>query len=264
VFAVRDIHPSPSPASIATGVYGLLLSPGKGLLAYAPPALLAPFGDAVLWARRRAETVLLLALILIGLIAHANVLIRWVGGWSWGPRFLMPVLPLILLLLAPLLGPDRRHGRLVRRTLAALAVLGVLVQAPALVLDEPHIYLYDLKARYHVPIYPSVAAMTRLEWQYVNRPELSPILGSWLLLGHSGTWTPHPDVAPALVARKSVTVAPHTWWRLLALQGIPTEPLVLACILLATVAGGSMLAALRLTCPGRHCRSACCYREIPA
>jgi hypothetical protein len=93
--------------------------------------------------------------------------------------------------------------------------------------------------------------MTRLEWQYVNRPELSPILGSWLLLGHSGTWTPHPDVAPALVARKSVTVAPHTWWRLLALQGVPTEPLVLACILLAMVAGGSMLAALRLT-GGEH------------
>jgi hypothetical protein len=263
-FAVRDIHPSPSPASIAAGVYGLLLSPGKGLLAYAPPALLAPVGDAALWTRRRAETVLLLALILIGLIAHANVLIRWVGGWSWGPRFLMPVLPLILLLLAPLLGPDRRHGRLVRRMLAALAVVGVLVQAPALVLDEPHTYLYALKARYHVPIYASVATMTRLEWQYVNRPELSPILGSWLLLGHSGTWTPHPDVAPALVARKSVTVAPHTWWRLLALQGIPTEPLVLACILLAMVAGGSMLAALRLTRPGRHYRSACCDREIPA
>jgi hypothetical protein len=176
----------------------------------------------------------------------------------------MPVLPLILLLLAPLLGPDRRHGRLVRRTLAALAVVGVLVQAPALVLDEPHSYLYALKARYHVPIYPSVAAMTRLEWQYVNRPEISPILGSWLLLGHSGAWTSHPDVAPALVARKSVTVAPHTWWRLLALQGVPTEPLVLACILLATVAGGSMLVALRLTCPGRPCRSACWYHEIPA
>jgi hypothetical protein len=226
-------------------VYGLLLSPGKGLLEYAPPALLAPFGVA-LRARRRAETVLLLALILIDLIAHANVLIRWVGGWSWGPRFLMPVLPLILLLLAPLLGPGRRHGRLVRRTLAALAVLGVLVQAPALVLDEPHIYLYDLKARYHVAIYPSVAAMMRLEWRYINQPELSPILGSWLLLGHGGTWTPNPDVAPALVARKSVTVAPHTWWRLLALQGVPTEPLVRVCILLATAAAGGMLAALWL------------------
>jgi hypothetical protein len=166
----------------------------------------------------------------------------------------MPVLPLILLLLAPLLGPAGRHGQLVRRALAALAIVGVLVQAPALVLDEPHIYLYDLKARYHVPIYASVAAMTRLEWQYINRPELSPILGSWLELGHSGTWTPHSDVAPALVARKSVTVAPHTWWRLLALQGIPPAPLEIVCILLATVASGSMLAALRLAGQGlaRH------------
>src|SRR5262249_5758673 len=75
----------------------------------------------------------------------------------------------------------------------------------------------------------------------------SPILGSWLLLGHGDTWTPHHDVAPALVARQSVTVAPHTWWRLLALQGAPAAPLVLVCILLATVAAGGMLAALWLT-----------------
>jgi hypothetical protein len=42
-------------------------------------------------------------------------------------------------------------------------------------------------------------------------------------------------------------VAPHTWWRLLALQGVSTEPLALVGILLATVAGGSMLTALWLT-----------------
>ncbi len=264
----HDLHPEHSLPSLFDGLYGLLLSPGKGLLEYAPVTLLAPVGAALLWARRRAETAVLLGVIGIDTVAHANVLIRWLGGWSWGPRFLIPVVPLVLLLLVPLLRPSsagrtrlssRRDHGMVRAAswrpsllLAALAVVGLLVQLPALVVHEPHIYIYDLKPIYGaVGANPPISRMLRLENDYVHDPALSPILGSWRLLGDKSTWTPATAQAvdPANVAQKSETVAPHTWWRLLYLQGTPAGPLYAACALLAILALACLAGALSITRP---------------
>jgi hypothetical protein len=232
--ALQDLHPSHTLGSFVGALYGLLVSPGKGVLEYAPPVALVPLGAATLWIRRRAETALLFALILIDLAAHANVLIRWVGGWSWGPRFLMPVLPLMLLLLAPLLGPRQQHGPLARRALLALCALGALVQVPALLLYEPHTYITALQQSDHFG--SSMAAMTRLESAYIHQPNLSPILGSWQMLTLLARRAPAPRILPRLVAHGAVTVEPHTWWRLLALQGVPLGLLVTACALLFALA----------------------------
>ncbi len=269
----HDLHPEHSLPSLFAGLYGLLLSPGKGLLEYAPVTLLAPLGAALLWARRRAETAVLLGVIGIDTVAHANVLIRWLGGWSWGPRFLIPVLPLALLLLVPLLRPEgaARPGLLgnrgnwghgaarpgsrrlsLRPVLLGLAVLGALVQLPALVVHEPHIYIYDLKPAYGaVGSNPPISRMLRLENDYVHNPVLSPILGSWRLLSDKSTWTPATAqaVAPANVAQKSEVVAPHTWWRLLYLQGAPAGPLYVACALLAILALACLAGALSIARP---------------
>ena len=274
-FDRRDMHSLHGLGSVIDGLYGLLISPGKGLLEYAPPVLLAPVGALVLWSWRRAETLLLLALILIELVAHANVLIRWVGGWSWGPRFLLPVLPFIVLLLAPLfsashhsargsprnsggpvkfdpVGPHIRRGQVLGAAVIVLALLGVAVQAPALAVDEPHTYIYTLEPRYHAAgPSPSVQTITDLELAYINQPDLSPIIGSWRLLGRAGIWSPPSDVSPALVAQKSVTVAPHTWWRLLALQGVPAPALIEACAAMGLIAVLCFVAAMRTTAEGR-------------
>jgi len=264
----HDLHPEHSLPSLLDGLYGLLLSPGKGLLEYAPVTLLAPVGAVLLWARRRAETAVLLGVIGIDTVAHANVLIRWLGGWSWGPRFLIPVVPLVLLLLVPLLRPGsaartglsghRDYGRVQAASwrpsllLAALAVAGLLVQLPALAVHEPHIYIYDLKPAYGVVgSNPPIRRMLRLENDYVHDPALSPILGSWRLLGDKDTWTPATAQAvdPANVAQKSETVAPHTWWRLLYLQGAPAGPLYAACALLAILALACLAGALSISWP---------------
>ncbi len=237
-YAFRDTHPPHTLASLVEGLYGLLVSPGKGLLEYAPPLLLAPLGIAAGWARRRPEILLLLALFLFDLVAHANVLIRWLGGWSWGPRFLVPALPLALLLLAPLLRVGRRYGRVlpvalatlvVAGVLATLVVAGVLVQVPALVVYEPHTYIYTLQAEHrHTDI-------TRLEQEYTNIPALSPIVGAWRELGLAKTWAPPPRESPTFLMHYT-TIAPHTWWHLLALEGVPTAPLAAACALLFLIA----------------------------
>jgi len=228
-YAFRDTHPPHTLASLMEGLYGLLISPGKGLLEYAPPLLLAPLGIAAGWARRRPEILLLSTLFLFDLIAHANVLIRWLGGWSWGPRFLVPTLPLALLLLAPLLRAGRRYGCVLPVALATLVVAGVLVQAPALVVYEPHTYIYTLQAEHRQ------TDITRLEQEYTDIPALSPIVGGWRELGLAKTWAPPPRRSPTFLMHYT-TIAPHTWWHLLALEGVPTAPLAAACALLFLIA----------------------------
>jgi len=273
--AMRDTHPPHTLASLAEGLYGLLISPGKGLLEYAPVLLLAPLGAAMLWRRRRRpELLLLLTVFALDLVAHANVLIRWVGGWSWGPRFLLPVLPLALLLLAPLLGEvlapgtltprpplpaagegehlfiggrvsfAKGRGRAPRGVLAALVVAGIVAQAPALVVYEPHTYIHYLQATVRVAGHP--VDVTTLEDDYINRPTWSPIIGSWQQLGLAGTWTPPGHVSPELLTRQNVTVAPHTWWRLLSYQGVPTTPLAVVCALLLALAIACVYGAFRV------------------
>jgi len=217
---------------------------------------LAPFAAVILWARRRAETALLLALIGLQVAGHANLLISWLGGWSWGPRFLVPVLPFMTLLLVPLFEargrwrrPPRWNLSRARGLFAVLALAGVLVQLPAVVIHEPHIYLYD-----QFPLYcahrdvnhcPSTD-QARLEHDYVYAPTHSPIVGSWALLFDHNTWTPQTRMEPDRVARQGVVVAPHTWWRLLSLQGVPTPPLVIACVLLGLLSALSLTLALRI------------------
>ncbi len=77
---------------LATGVYGLLLSPGRGLLLYVP--LVLPALVAVPWAWRRSPVVagLCLALLAIRIPFYATFS-QWMGAWSWGPRYLVPVMP---------------------------------------------------------------------------------------------------------------------------------------------------------------------------
>lgn len=245
-YALRDMHPVRSLATFVQGLYGLLISPGKGLIAYAPLTLLAPLGALALWRHRRAVVALLGALALIVLVVHANILIRWLGGWSWGPRFLMPALPLIVLLVAPLL--DGR--RWVTPALLVLGAVGLLVQLPALAVHEPHAYISTLQPAYQAvpgaPLAAQMAASERMEAAYVYQPGLSPIVGSWRLLARASTWAPPVQDAPTDVARKSVVFAPHAWWRLLALQGVDVTALVVACALLGLLALSCLLVALRL------------------
>ncbi|PDW04950.1 hypothetical protein [Candidatus Viridilinea mediisalina] len=90
------------------GLYGLLLSPGKGIVFYAPPLLLAIPGSYLLWRRGQRGVVLLgWGLFLSHVLLYARWSV-WDGGGVWGPRFLLPVVAPLLLLGA---GYGLRGGR---------------------------------------------------------------------------------------------------------------------------------------------------------
>jgi hypothetical protein len=77
-------------AEVWTGAWGLLTDPSKSLFPFVPLATLLPFG---IWSLRRrgdASVAWLVAGIpVIGFLTAASWSIWW-GGWTWGPRLLIP------------------------------------------------------------------------------------------------------------------------------------------------------------------------------
>lgn len=119
------------------GLYGLLLSSGKSLFLYVPLTIVVPLALVVFYRTgRQAETFLFAALFVVHLLLHAGWW-SWYGGWSWGPRFLVPALPFLILPLGALWpgGIARQIG------LIALAIVSVWVQFLGVAVDFNHYML---------------------------------------------------------------------------------------------------------------------------
>ncbi len=127
-----------SVAAVSEGLAGLLFSPGRGLLWYSPVALLGLVGIARLWRHmsRRPEAALIALIFAAFMLVHAAWEF-WGGGRAWGPRFLLPTLPLLLASAAVI---NQRW----RRLLAALAIAGFVINAPTLITFYER---YELVAR---------------------------------------------------------------------------------------------------------------------
>jgi len=141
------------------GLYGLLFSPGKGLFVYSPLLASAVVGLRGLWKRDRGLS-LLVSLLAVSFIVFYAPYRFWTGGWNWGPRFLLPIVPFLSLGCAPL--AEEAPGE---KLVVALVVLGILIQLPAIVADHSR-YLVSLWQRYPDDYY------TRSVYQ----PSFSPIM----------------------------------------------------------------------------------------
>jgi len=75
-----------------SGVYGLTLSPGRGIFVYAPVVLAAFVVFRSLPSAERVTTGLAITLLVARVLFFASWW-AWYSGNVWGPRFLLPVLP---------------------------------------------------------------------------------------------------------------------------------------------------------------------------
>ncbi len=119
------------------GALGLLVSPGKGLVWFAPPILLSILGFRS-FARRHGAVALFVMLLAAAIVALFGMYTFWHGDGSWGPRYLVPLLPFALLPMLPVMQravggassvtpSERRATKLSRLAVPVLAALGFAV-----------------------------------------------------------------------------------------------------------------------------------------
>lgn len=118
---------------IIAGVFGLWLSAGKGLLFYNLIVWLGLIGLISLWRRDRALTILIGLLLLIPTFFFARYDL-WTGGWNWGPRYLLPLVPLLVLTAG--VWVQAKPSRFRRSALIAVCVLGLVLNVPAVLVDH--------------------------------------------------------------------------------------------------------------------------------
>ncbi|HEX4346938.1 MAG TPA: hypothetical protein VHZ73_05160 [Vicinamibacterales bacterium] len=106
---------------IPRGLAVLLLAPGKSIVLWAPPLLLAAWNAPRFIRREPAVSLGALVAIVVGLLFFAAYQFPE-GGYAHGPRNLVPIIPLVLLVAA---GPGA--GKWPRALVYATAVLGFTV-----------------------------------------------------------------------------------------------------------------------------------------
>jgi hypothetical protein len=91
---------TPDLGTLAEGVPGLLVSPGRGLFVYSPVLLFAVVGAVAGWRRPLYRWCAVAAAAYAVFAANSPT---WHGGESFGPRRLVDALPLLAVLLVPAL-----------------------------------------------------------------------------------------------------------------------------------------------------------------
>jgi hypothetical protein len=235
------------------GVYGLLLSSGKGIAWFAPAVWLAPAGIAAMVrsrqhseaARRgddvrRAGWAIVLAWA-VGLFTYGRFQ-HWGGDGSWGPRYLVPLLPLACLAVGFALdGASRARKRLAWLLGAAglcvtLGGVGIYFGAQmreagdypyTLALEDPHF----MEASHWNPRFTPIGG----HWRMLTRNLGEHLRGEAPVLGRGGEVDPRLGITPE--EQHTLLHAIDVWWLYAGYAGIPRLPLLLAALLLLLATG---------------------------
>ncbi|MFN8441715.1 MAG: hypothetical protein U0175_13130 [Caldilineaceae bacterium] len=166
---------------LPVGLYGLLLSSGKGIFWYAPLLWLAiPAGWFWLQRGRRTYGTLLLATMLLPTLLYA-LWFDWPGGRSWGPRMIVWTLPAWILWLAPVLAwLTQPRPRWRQWGLFVLLLLSILAQLPGVLIHVGVQEGLDLA---------NGASREQLLWNWAN----SPLLTYWRAIHWSAAQPPALD-----------------------------------------------------------------------
>jgi hypothetical protein len=151
------------------GISGLLVSPGRGLFLYAPILLVSLLAIPAFAKRHRLEAALALLVSASFILVYGRWFF-WHAGYAWGPRFLVPIVPFAVILMAPLV--ENLSGK---RWLAfaALCLVSVAIQVLGVSVDftllQEGLLFRFTELRMFDP-------RTYFEFRF------SPLLGQWALL----------------------------------------------------------------------------------
>lgn len=156
----QESSPWAGLSHVPMGLHGFLLSPGKSVFLYNPLLLLWPFAIVPFHRAHRSESLLGLVAMGATLLFYAP-LYWWHGDWAWGPRYLVPVIPLLVLGLAPLAQAACRSIAL-RRVFVLLLVMTLGINLLGMTVN----FFFYLR---------SLSTMGRVhdDWNFI--PGLSPV-----------------------------------------------------------------------------------------
>ena len=186
------------PGPALQRIYGLLLSPGKGLFLYSPVLLASVIGFWRFRHKRPAEA-FIAGGSLLALLGLYSSLLDWYGGVAWGPRFLVPVIPLLALPLAEVFASRRK---IVMAGAAALALLSLAVQVAASTATWTE-YYDRLATRF-----PQPERTVGLDMRQLRR---SPVLGQFRIWSPATLdlvwWHAQPEDGIMVMDRRLLAVA---------------------------------------------------------
>ena len=111
-------------APIMAGVSGFLLSLDRSLFLFAPPLLLLPWGLPPFMRRHGRWGWTFLGVAAASILAYSLWPVFW-GGPVWGPRYLLPAVPLLMLCLGQVVETARQGWNWQRYILLLLALVGL-------------------------------------------------------------------------------------------------------------------------------------------
>jgi hypothetical protein len=243
--------PSAYRTPLLVGLYGLLLSSGKGIAWFAPALWLAPAG----WrAMRRAGGPHAGAAASIALVATIALLLyarfeHWAGDGSFGPRYLVPILPLAFVPVAFALG---EAARLRKAMATALAIAGLAVQ-----LGGVAIYFgAQMREAGDYPYRLPLADPNFMSESHFN-PYHSPIAGHWRMLARNagehlarrlpvlyGVGEVDARVGVSAQDQQELLHALDFWWLYALYAGVPLVPVFAVFLALLFATGWSALQML--------------------
>lgn len=155
---------NPFNHDVFKGVAGLLVSPGRGLFLYVPLAIVALVLMVKGWRTAPALTGIALLLLVIRIAFYAPWW-AWNGGWCFGPRFLVPAMPALVVGFVALVRRLPAWPRAGRIGVAVLFALSVVVQlgGAAVGYERSHLTLDGLKKAHWDPGTPRAVSIENQE-----------------------------------------------------------------------------------------------------
>ncbi|MFH1219674.1 MAG: hypothetical protein V1694_04400 [Candidatus Eisenbacteria bacterium] len=182
---------------LAKGLWWNLASPYRSIFLYAPAVVIFALGLREFVRRYRAEAWLMVCIIAYTFAVYSKWW-AWHGGWCWGPRFLLPVIPLLLL-------PGLVAARTKRWLVVVAVILGILgfgVQTAGVLINYTAPYDYWIKIK-------------KLDWAETNIQQFSPIAVHLKAL-----FATSPRLYDLWIIQASKVIGLSAVWIILALFGI--------------------------------------------
>jgi hypothetical protein len=155
------------------GLIGLLVSPGSGLIFYFPLVILVPLGAKYMYKENKGLFFLCIYILVstwlyTGTLSFGSEPTSWNGGIAWGPRYLVPIMPFLITVLAylfPRLG--KRH--FLKTMVIGLCLIGFYINLSAILVWFQYglMYAWTMEG---LAVYPNY--MDFVTWS----PNYSPII----------------------------------------------------------------------------------------